>query len=492
MCYRLSAFALVLVCGTAPGNADMNTTPLENTKPLEAEGDLAEQMVSAIDQYLMRALAASAAGRCAHWRRDYASHGAYVESVAPNRDRLAAITGAVDTRLPPSMEIIDTVAERGPLAEAPGYRVFPVRWPVFENVYGEGLLLMPKVEPVASVVALPDCDWTPEQLVGISDGVPERAQFARRLAESGCRVLVPVLLNRRDTFSGLPGVKMTNQPHREFIYRGAFEMGRHIIGYEVQKVRAAIIDYFIFIQHPDEGYRQLTYMMMDADIVAASPSTVYLTLKAEGLLGRRDLKPSKKGTGFAQPLRAHDQWHVDVTYVNLSGTFYYLCSVLDGYSRYIVYWELRETMKEIDVELIVQRALEAFPGAHPRLISDNGPQFIARGFKEFIRLAGMTHVRTNPYYPQSNGKQERMQRTVKRECIRRRCPRTVQEALRWLGEYIDRYNTRCLHSALGYITPLDMLEGRRAAIHARRERKLETARERRRSTRQLNHHKLAM
>jgi putative transposase len=248
--------------------------------------------------------------------------------------------------------------------------------------------------------------------------------------------------------------------------------------------RDAIIAYFI--QHADEGYRRLTYMMMDADIVAVSPSTVYRTLKGADLLERRGMKPSKKGTGFVQPLQPHQEWHIDVTYINLSGTFYYLCSVLDGYSRYIVHWEIREAMKEVDVELIVQKALEAFPGARPKLISDNGPQFIAKDFKEFIREAGMTHVRTSPYYPQSNGKQERMQASVKRECIREKCPRTVEEARRWLGEYIEHYNTRRLHSAIGYITPLDMLEGRQAEIHARRDKKLAEAREQRRTRRQLN------
>ena len=248
--------------------------------------------------------------------------------------------------------------------------------------------------------------------------------------------------------------------------------------------RDAIIAYFI--QHPDEGCRRLTYMMMDADLAAVSPSTVYRTLKREGLLARRDVKPSKKGTGFVQPLRPHQEWHIDVTYLNLSGTFYYLCSVLDGFSRYIVHWDIREAMKETDVELIVQRALESFPGVKPKLISDNGPQFIARDFKDFIREVGMTHVRTSPYYPQSNGKQERMQGTVKRECIREKCPRTVEEARRWVGEYIERYNTQRLHSAIGYVTPLDMLEGRQAEIHAERDRKLEAARQMRRHGRQLN------
>lgn len=249
--------------------------------------------------------------------------------------------------------------------------------------------------------------------------------------------------------------------------------------------RDAITAYFI--EHPDEGYRRLTYMMMDEDIVAVSPATTYRTLKKTGLLGQRIVKKSKKGTGFEQPLKAHEHWHIDITYLNLSGTFYYMCSVLDGFSRYVVHWEIREAMKETDVELLVQRALEKFPGVTPRLISDNGPQFIAKDFKEFIRLSGMTHVRTSPYYPQSNGKIERAQGTFKQECIREKCPRTIEEAQRWVGEYIEHYNTRRLHSAIGYVAPLDMLEGRQPAIQAQRERKLDEAREQRKQKRQLNH-----
>lgn len=247
----------------------------------------------------------------------------------------------------------------------------------------------------------------------------------------------------------------------------------------------AILAYFI--DHPFEGYRRLTYMMMDEDLVAASPATVYRSLQKAGVLDRRDVKASKRGTGFHQPLQAHEHWHIDVTYFNLSGTFYYLCSVLDGFSRYIMHWDIKEAMKEEDVELIVQNALEQFPDVKPRLISDNGPQFVAKDFKEFIRLSGVTHVRTSPYYPQANGRQERMQGTVKRECIREKCPLTVEEAKRWVGEYIEHYNTARLHSAIGYVTPLDMLEGRQATIHAERDRKLAEARDQRRQRRQLNH-----
>jgi len=245
--------------------------------------------------------------------------------------------------------------------------------------------------------------------------------------------------------------------------------------------KEAIANYFIL--HPRDGYRRLTYMMIDEDIVACAPSTVYRVLKDAVLMEKRILKPSKKGTGFIQPLKPHEHWHIDITYLNLGGTFYYLCSVLDGFSRYIVHWDIRESMKEKDVELIIQKGLEKFPGVTPRMISDNGPQFIAKDFKEFIRLSGMTHVRTSPYYPQSNGKQERMQGTIKKECIRERNPSTVDQAKRFVSEYVRHYNENRLHSAIGYIAPLDCLEGRSNEIFEAREGKLTAARERRKANR---------
>ena len=241
--------------------------------------------------------------------------------------------------------------------------------------------------------------------------------------------------------------------------------------------KQAILDYHD--RHPLEGYRRLTFMMLDDDIVATSPASVYRVLKAAGRLDRRSFSPSKKGTGFLQPLRPHEHWHVDVSYINLSGTFYYLASLLDGFSRAITHWEIRESMTERDVETIVQRGLERFPDARPRIISDNGPQFIARDFKEFIRVTGMTHVRTSPFYPQSNGKLERFHGSLKRECVRPSAPASLDEARSRIGTYVDHYNTVRLHSALGYVTPMDKLAGLDAKIFAERDRKLETAREER-------------
>ncbi len=172
-----------------------------------------------------------------------------------------------------------------------------------------------------------------------------------------------------------------------------------------EREKQAIIE--LHDRYPLEGYRRLTFMMLDPEVVAVSPSSVWRVLKAAGRLAPWNGQPSRKGTGFQQPLAPHEHWHVDISYLNLAGTFYDLCSVLDGYSRYLVHWEIRESMKEAEVELIVQRAREKFPKASPRIISDNGPQFIARDFKQFIRICGMTPVRTSPFYPQSNGKIER-------------------------------------------------------------------------------------
>lgn len=243
----------------------------------------------------------------------------------------------------------------------------------------------------------------------------------------------------------------------------------------------SIIKYFH--DHPNQGYRRLTYMMMDQGIVAASPSSIYRVLSKHGLLNRWNKKPSKKGTGFEQPLKPHEHWHVDVSYLNIGGTFYYLFSILDGCSRYIVNWDIRESMKESDVEIIIQQAREMYPGVNPRIISDNGPQFIAKDFKEFIRMTGMSHVRTSPYYPQSNGKLERFHRTIKGDCIRPQAIGSLSEAKKLVKEYVDDYNENRLHSAIGYVAPKDKLIGKDVKIFKDREEKLAAAREMRKRKR---------
>ena len=221
-----------------------DAVPLPGTESLAMHGDLAEQMVAGIDRFVSREVSASPRRREKRWHRDFTSHGKYAESVAHNRERFCKIIGVVDERVD-AAPYLTAAPSASPepgysVGRGESYEVYAVRWSVLKGVEGEGLLLQPRGKVVADVVALPDCDWTPEMLVGLTAGVPRKAQFARRLAESGCRVLVPALIDRRDTHAGIPEARMTNQPHREFIYRPAFELGRHIIGYEVQKVSAAV------------------------------------------------------------------------------------------------------------------------------------------------------------------------------------------------------------------------------------------------------------
>ena len=238
--------------------------------------------------------------------------------------------------------------------------------------------------------------------------------------------------------------------------------------------RTAILD--AHAGSPSEGYRRLCYAMLDAGVVAVSPATVYRVLAEANRLKRWSDK-SSKGTGFQQPTHAHQHWHMDVTYLNICGTFYYLCSILDGFSRAIIHWDIAESMREDQIELIVQRGLEMYPGVSPRIISDNGPQFVANDFKLFIRLVGLTHVRTSPYYPQSNGKKERWFKTLKTEAIRRKTPLSLADAKAVVTEFVLYYNDERLHSSIGYITPRAMLDGRAAAIADERQAKLQAARQ---------------
>jgi dienelactone hydrolase len=215
---------------------------LPATQPLTIEGDLSAQMVAGIDRFLMRAIDSSVDAREKFWQRDYSSRDAYESSVQANRERFRRYIGAVDEPVQtPVMQFIGGPDASGALAETERYSIFAVRWPALDGVFGEGLLLQPKADTLGAVIALPDADQTPEMLAGLAPGIEPESQFARRLAEAGFLVIVPMLVDRRDTWSGNPEIKrFTNQPHREWIWRQAFEMGRHMIGYEVQKVLAAV------------------------------------------------------------------------------------------------------------------------------------------------------------------------------------------------------------------------------------------------------------
>jgi dienelactone hydrolase len=201
---------------------------LPSTKRLTQEGDFAAEMVAGISRYLTRETETARQNRDTNTPQD------------TRREHLSEMLGLMDERENGAIQIIAPLTGPTEVATAQGYRIFEVRWPVLKGVEGEGLLLVPNEPPVANIIALPDCDISPEQFAGLDSDLPESAQVARRLAENGCRVLIPLLIDRNCTHSGHPDITMTNHPHREFIYRAAYELGRHIIGYEIQKIQAAI------------------------------------------------------------------------------------------------------------------------------------------------------------------------------------------------------------------------------------------------------------
>jgi len=240
-------------------NGDVINFPYQNmpevlpgTKPLTWQGDLSVKMLDGAHKFIEQKIEESVASRSKLWSRDLSSPSAYEKSVEPNRKRFMKYIGVDDKTTPTNYNTgiqekypevflekisVDDDSER--IAETEKYIVYQVRWPVLNRVYGEGLLLQPKTKPVASIITIPDADQEPEQLVGLSPGVPAASQFARHLAENGFQVLVPTLINRTFLFPGKP----QQQTHREWLYRQSFHMGRHIIGYEVQKVLAAV-DWF--------------------------------------------------------------------------------------------------------------------------------------------------------------------------------------------------------------------------------------------------------
>jgi len=230
-------------------------------------------------------------------------------------------------------------------------------------------------------------------------------------------------------------------------------------------------------EHPGEGYRRLTYMMMDEDVAAVSPATSYRLLKGYGLLDQwNTIKSSLKGTGFIQPKAPHEHWHIDIKYVNFQGTFLFLISIIDGYSRYIVNHELMTSMEEIDVEYTLVKAREKFPEHKPRIISDNGSQFLSRDFAEYLKLEGLKHIRTSVNYPQSNGKIERYHRTISEECLRKKSMISLEDARNQISSFVDFYNNKRLHSSLYYLTPFDFLSGSIQSKLNIREQKLRDAR----------------
>lgn len=224
------------------GSDGLFAAPLSGTEPLRTQGDLSKQMVAGIDGFLTQETERMASDRTKFWKRDFSSVAAYNRSVTTNRQRLREILGVIDARVPfEEIELTATSQRGSKIAETDAYEVLTVQWPALTGMSGEGLWFRQKSKTAGAVICLPDADHTPEVLGGFAEGLPEEAEFPRRFAEQGLDVFVMTLVSRSDEFSGNAEIgKFTNQPHREWIYRQAYELGYHVIGYELQKIMALV------------------------------------------------------------------------------------------------------------------------------------------------------------------------------------------------------------------------------------------------------------
>ncbi len=236
---KLPLFTAALLAMAATALSQQPET-LPDTQPLIKDGDISEQMHAAALEDMDQMIADSLKSREKHWHPNLSSPHAYADSIHENRERFKHIIGLKDKRVPVALERYGDETNLALVGKTKAYRIYQVRWPVLEQVSGEGLLLEPKGKPRGYVIAVPDADQTPEQIAGLAPGVAPEAQIARRFVENGFAVIVPVLISRSDAGSGNPAILMTNMPHREWIHRQAYMMGRHIIGYEVQKVLALV------------------------------------------------------------------------------------------------------------------------------------------------------------------------------------------------------------------------------------------------------------
>ncbi len=238
------AIGVLLLLPSASALAASAVPPvLADTSPLEWQDDIDVRLMDGAHRFVGRKINESLEARGARWSREFTTPAAYEKSIAPNRERFRKSIGLVDDRLPARLERFGSDDSPVLIADADGYTVYQVRWDVVEGVHGEGLLLRPTSAPVGFVVALSDADQTPEQIAGLASGVAVESQFARKLVERGFEVLVPTLVDRGSQWAGHPEFPKTDQTHREWIYRQAFQMGRHIIGHEVQKALAGV-DWF--------------------------------------------------------------------------------------------------------------------------------------------------------------------------------------------------------------------------------------------------------
>jgi dienelactone hydrolase len=236
---RRSLLALLSALFLAAPLFAEDAQPLPGTQPLTMEGDIAAQLVEGVDKFLLKKIRTSAAARDQSWPTKFTSDQERVDFFTAKRKRLAKLLGAHDEGVKfDAPEFVGTTARPALIHESDSYKVYTVRWPTVRDLHAEGLLVVPNASDrqSADVILVPDADVTPEQMMGLEKGLSENWQVGKALAQQGFRVLIPAPINRH--YEARNGrAKMTN---REFIYRPSFEFGRHLIGYEVQAVRAGV------------------------------------------------------------------------------------------------------------------------------------------------------------------------------------------------------------------------------------------------------------
>jgi len=234
------------------------------------------------------------------------------------------------------------------------------------------------------------------------------------------------------------------------------------------------------LEHPEEGYKRLSYMMIDENIVFISASSLYRILSERDLLSRNKNRGKGKGKYNFKPKAPHEQWHTDIMYLKVKSRWYFFIGFIDAYSRYIVHWELLETASSADVTAALQSALKKYPGVKPRIVQDNGSQFKSKEFRDLLKEYSLKDIKIRVRHPESNGKIERFHRSLREEGIWEKSIKDKYEAIAILTKWIEYYNTQRLHASLMYLRPVDYFNQRsQELIEIRNEKLAKASKERR-------------